>query len=107
VKDQRARRRRRIKLLRQALEGDPLALQPGDQIDQIFQRAPQPVQAPDDQRIARTEMIERLRQSSPLRLGPAHGIGEDAGAASNCERILLQIQRLVLGRDSCVARGYA
>ncbi len=81
------------------LNPTPPLLQQGDDLQQVLQRAPQPVQPPHDEGVAGPKEGERLVQPRPLRPGAADRVGEQAPAAGLLERVALQVERLLLGRD--------
>src|SRR5512147_1712080 len=73
----------------------------------VLERAPQPVELPDDEGIAGPEEGERFGQSDAFVLGTAGDVGEELPAAGLLERVLLEIEVLVLGRDTRVADEHA
>ena len=75
----------------------PLVLQPGDQLDDVAERAADTVEFPHRERIARTKVVKRLGQAGPVGDGAAAGVLIQAIAAGALQRITLQRQ-VLLGR---------
>jgi hypothetical protein len=72
-------------------------------IDEVAQRAPEPVQPPHHERVALTEVIERPRQLGPLAERAAGRVAEDPGASRRGERIMLKRELLLDRGDPGVA----
>jgi hypothetical protein len=60
----------------------------------VPQRAPQPVQPPDDDDISGSGVIKQLNQSGPIIDGTGRTVSEHPGATSLRQRI--QLQGLIL-----------
>jgi hypothetical protein len=50
----------------EAAESDAALSQPGDGADQMPQRPAKPVQLPDDQSVARAELVQELLEGGPV-----------------------------------------
>ncbi len=87
----------------QAPEADLLPLEPLGERDQVLERAAEPVEAPDDQGVAGPRHLEREGEAGPLGPGAADPVLVDLLAAGGGERVALQGQVLVVGRDPGVA----
>ena len=72
-----------IDLLGQALKADLAAMQLGDPLDEVFERAAKPVQPPDDKRIPFPDVGKRLGKTLALGLCAAYRVGEDFEAAGS------------------------
>ena len=76
------------------LKPTPPLVEPGHRLDEVPQRAPEPVEPPDDEDVALADIGEGLLQAEPLGTGAAGGVGEDLLAAGRGEGILLQVEDL-------------
>ena len=85
------------------LQPDALLLKPVHPGNQILDRAPQAVEAPDDKRVTCTQEFFHLRQSGALGHRPADPVNDDLLAARLFQRVLLQLKMLVLGGDSGIS----
>ncbi len=72
-----------IDLLGQALKANVSAMQLGDPLNEVFERAAKPVQTPDDKRIPFPDVGKRLGKTLALGLCPADRVGEDFEAAGS------------------------
>src|SRR4051812_2401630 len=97
VKNQLAAAGRGIDLLLQGAEANPALLQLFDRVDEVGEGAAEPVQPPDDERVTRSEVRERLGQTRPVGDRARDSIGVDVFAASNSECVLLERESLVKG----------
>jgi hypothetical protein len=79
----------------QRTEADAPLGESADRIDEVAQRAPEPVQPPHHERVALTEVIERPRQLGPLAERAAGRVAEDPGASRRGERIMLERELLL------------
>jgi hypothetical protein len=77
VEDELAAGRRRVDALLQRAEPDAGVFELRDGLDELLERAPEPVEPPDDQRIARAEIVQRGRQPPAVGTGTADRVGED------------------------------
>ena len=59
--------RPRIDAFRETLEVNPARLEPGHQIHQAFDTAPEPIELPDGERIACAQVREHLNQPRSVR----------------------------------------
>ncbi len=73
----------------------------------MLEAAPEPVEPPDDERVAGAQLVERLGQPGPLRLPPAHAVGEEPVAAGGGQRVELEVEGLLPGRDPGVTDVHA
>jgi hypothetical protein len=105
VEDQFVRRGGRVDLLGQAFEPDSPLVELGDELDQILQRAPEPIQPPDDEDIAFAKIVEGLLQPWLVAARATHGVGDDAVALGGGQSVALQIEDLLEGGDAGVADG--
>src|SRR4051794_16725647 len=71
----------RIDCLLEALKADALLLEVSDEVDEVAKGPTQPIQAPDDQRIALADIGECLSQAWPFRGGTACRVAEDCDTA--------------------------
>ena len=85
----------RVDRLLQAAEADLPRLEGGDRLDQVLERAPQPVELPDDEGVAGPEEGDRFGQSDAFVLDTAGDVGEELPAAGLLERVLLEPTVLV------------
>lgn len=69
----------------------------------MAQRAPEAIELPDHQDIARTQTRQQGLKHRPLGLGAADHFLEDLRAASSAQGIDLQVNALLLGADPRVA----
>lgn len=86
-----------------ALELRTALLQSLGALEQILQRAAQPIQSPHHQGVASAQIFERAAQTGPIGLGAAGLVAVDALAAGRREGIVLEIEVLVVGGDARVA----
>ena len=63
----------------------------------------QPVEAPDDERVAGAQGGERLPEAGARCLRPRDGVPEDTTAPRLRQRVPLSIERLVIGRNTGIA----
>src|SRR5207249_2828977 len=81
-------------------------LQPGDCLYKVWQGSPETIELPDDEGVTPADVAERLFQALTLGLGAAGSIGEDPIAPGLLERILLERESLILGRDTSIAKQH-
>jgi hypothetical protein len=103
VEHQPAALRGGVDALAEALEAHAPALEVADDVQQVAQGAAQPVELPDQERVAGAELVEHLRQLRSGRQGAAGGIHEDAVAAGGAQGVELEVRRLLARRDAGVA----
>jgi hypothetical protein len=89
VEDQLPATRRRVDLLRQALEADPRLCQGIEQLDEIRERAAEAIEPPDDERVTGATEVKCFPETRPLSLRPTHRVGEDLLAADCLKRVAL------------------
>ena len=89
VEDEAAARCGGVDRLGQRAEADALPLKSGDGLDQVRQRATEPVELPHRQHIALADVAQRPREARPV--GPDSGgaVLEQLGASCRLERIAL------------------
>ena len=73
--------------------------------DQILERAPQPIQTPNDERVPCAEMVQGIAEARSLSC-TARMILEDAIAPCFPECIALEVEGLVVGRDARVTNQH-
>jgi hypothetical protein len=73
---------------------------------EILDAPTKPVELPDDERVALPENVERLLESRTVGDLPAHRVVEDLDASGACQRLVLNVETLVLGRDTGVADAH-
>jgi hypothetical protein len=89
-----ARRRGGVDLTREDLQADAALLQVSDELDDVGQRAPDAVELPYDQRIARTRHLERTGKTRPFGCAPGAGVVVDTLTAGLRDGVALQIEAL-------------
>jgi hypothetical protein len=70
----------------------------------VPQGAAEPVELPDDQGVARPQLVQELGEGGPVGAGAAGGLGEHPIAAGGSEGVDLQLWLLVGGRDAGIAK---
>ena len=107
MKHQPTRRGRGVDALGKAAEAELAALELADQLNQVTQRATETVQAPDHQRVLTVAQLPECRRELwPLFQRPRRGIAKAALAADRLERVELQREILIDGRDASVANQH-
>ena len=86
-----------VDLLLQRAEANAPVLESPDGVDQMRQRAAQPVQPPDHQGVACSKVGERLGEAGAFRHGARHRIGVELLAAGSGQCVLLEGEGLVSG----------
>jgi hypothetical protein len=102
-KDELAAGRRAVDHLGEAPDSDASLLQVADDLDQMGDGAPEPVQAPNSKDILRADVGERLRQSRPVNTGARKLVAEDSLAPGSLQGVDLQVEQLIRLRGTCVA----
>ena len=97
AKDKSPRRRGRVDVTGQHLQPDPLLLKLADKPDDMRQGSSDPVEFPDDKRVALASGVECLGKAGPLGGAARTDILVDLPTASLFERIALKVEAL-LGR---------
>ena len=87
----------------EALEPDPTLQQHAGQLNQVPQGAPEAVELPDHQDIARAQLTEHGLQHRALDADPARHLLVDLPTAGAAQGIDLQVQALVFGADTGIA----
>jgi hypothetical protein len=90
--------------LLEAAEADPTLSQAGNGVDQMAQGAAEPVELPDDQGVARAQLVQDLGEGGPVGVGATGGLGEDPVAAGPLEGVDLELGVLVGGGDTGIAQ---
>src|SRR5450755_548367 len=95
---------RGVDALGQAAKPELPALKLADQLDQMPQRAADAIQAPHHQGVlAVAQLLQRPLELRPLRKRSRRGVAEPPGTARRFERVELQREVLLVGRDAGVA----
>jgi hypothetical protein len=89
--------------LLKAAEPDPALGQARDGVDQMAQGTAQPVQFPNDQGVARAELVQKLLEGRAVSPGAAGGLSEYPVAAGGGEGVDLEVWLLVGGGDADIA----
>jgi hypothetical protein len=89
--------------LLQAAEPDPAVGEAGHGVDQVAQRAAEPVELPHHQGVAGAELVQDLLEGGPVAARAAGGLGEHPVAAGRGEGVDLEVWLLVGGGDAGVA----
>src|SRR5262249_19034040 len=97
----------RIHIFLQALESNPVIAEVGNRSNEVLEGAAEPIQPPDHQCIARSQVGHGSLQLWTLSLRPAGHVRKDLLAASPLERVGLEIKRLVLGGDTSITYEHA
>src|SRR3546814_8644908 len=92
-----------IDLLGERAETHAARRQLADFLEQVAHRTPKTIEFPDHQRVAGTQIGERLGQAGPIGFCSRCIIVEYAIATGNAQRVELQRQLLCCGRDAPVA----
>ena len=71
--------------------------------DKVLERPAQAVESPDDKGVIASGDVERPQQTWPLRPSSAHPVLENPFASGFGQRIELQVEVLIVGRDAGVA----
>ena len=103
VEHQPAARGGGVDRLGQRAQADALLAHGLDGLDQLLERARQAIQLPDHQRVALAHVAECRLELGPLTLRAGGLLLVDLGAPGRGERIQLQGEILLLGRDPGVA----
>src|SRR5260221_6924487 len=93
---------RGVNLLRQADELNTTLLKTLEPLDQVGQRAPCPIQFPDNERIPWRYIGQRLVQTFPLSLRSGHLVHKPFLAACFFERVYLECLVLLLFGDAYI-----
>ena len=84
-------------------EPNPALGEPSDGVDQVAQGATEAVQFPDDQGVARPQLIQDLLEGRAVGAGAAGRVGEHPVAAGVLEGVDLELWLLVGGGDAGIA----
>jgi hypothetical protein len=95
MKNELAAKRGGLDVLLQTLEANIALLQVGDRVDQMAQGPTQSVKLPDNQGVARPQLVENLAQLGALVDRTAGSVGEDPIATGSLERVELEVRVLV------------
>lgn len=74
-----------------------------DELDEMGKVAAESIESPDGEDVTGQEDVEQFGQRRPGGGGPARGVGEDAFATESSQRVALQIEILLGGRDPGVS----
>ena len=78
-------------------------MQGGNSFDELLERAPQTIQAPNDEDIASADKLQCLMEACSLCGTAAGRVGENLRATDFMQCIILQVESLVLRRDASIA----
>ena len=92
----------RVNALRQTFKPNVLGVEFCESFNEVLERAAKPIEPPDDEDVPFPEEVQGFLQAFALLLGPADCISEDFDTAGRFERVLLEVEVLVLGRYACV-----
>jgi hypothetical protein len=81
----------------------PRSASPGDGVDQVAQRAAEPIQLPHDKGVAGAQLIQELLEDGPVGAGAAGRLGEHSIAAGALEGVDLELWLLIGGGDAGIA----
>ncbi len=93
-------RGRGVDLFGQRAKADLAVVQVLDRVDQVFEAAAKPIQAPDHERVAGGEELKAGVELGAMAQGPRADIAKHAPAAGLLERVELQ-------REVLIVRGHA
>ncbi len=96
-----------VNALLNTTKSDTLSLKLGDRLDEVFERAAQAVEPPDNEGIAAPDEVQGLVQSWPVRFGATGGTGKDALTADCLKSILLEGKGLFLRGDTGIANEHS
>ena len=106
MKDQFPSARGRINILGEAFEADAPLMEGRDGFDQVLERAAEPIESLDDQRIALAQIEQGILESWAFGHAAADGVGERLPTPSFRKRILLKIQCLLKRGDPRIANQH-
>lgn len=81
----------------------PALRQTGHGVDEMAKRAPQAVEPPDDERVALAQVIEQPGELDAVIERAAGGVAEDPHAPCSGQRVVLQRELLLTGRNPRIA----
>ncbi len=93
----------RVDVLLEAFKTDALRFQSYDGVDQMPERSPQPIQAPDHQSVATSQVADGSSKTRTLGFRPRNVIGEELLAACLFETVQLKVESLIVRGDAGVA----
>jgi hypothetical protein len=73
----------------------------------VWERSPEPIELPDDEGVPAAGEAYRLVETRSVRLGAAGGIGEQPLTPGLLQRVLLERERLIVGRDPGIPNKHA
>lgn len=85
----------RVDGVREADEVDALLLEERHEVYELLHASTEPVELPDDERVAFSEDIERTVESRAIRGRPGPRVIEDPLASRACQRLVLNVETLV------------
>ncbi len=91
----------------ETLELDTLLLELTDQIDQVLDASPKPVQLPDHERVSFAKTFLRLRKARAFCSAAAYLVFKDLLTAGLLKRPNLELKILILCGNPCVADQHA
>ena len=99
MKDEATCRRPRVEAFLKRDESDAVLLKPIKNFQQIAGRAPEPVESPDDKRVARPQAVQALFQLRAVHGAAAHGFLVNFSAPGFLQLRKLRFGRLIYGRS--------
>jgi hypothetical protein len=103
VEDELAARGGGVDRLLEAAEPDPAVGQAGDGVDQVAERLAEAVEFPDDEGVARAQLVQDLLKGGSVGAGAAGGLGEHPVATGALQRVDVELRLLVGGGDAGIA----
>ena len=97
---------RGIDALRHARKAHAHCLQLLDNLDQVLERAPQPVEPPDRERVARAQHFQQSEQLGPVGLAAGLLLFVDTLTPGVDQGVSLKVEVLVVGADAGVADSH-
>ena len=85
------------------MELDAFGVQFGDEVDELFDAAPEAVKFPHDERVTRSQYVQRFGQSRAFGAGSRDGVLEDSLTSRMGEGFTLKVKALFRGGNSRVS----
>ena len=96
MKEESSCRRARVDAVRHAQEVDVLVLELTDEVHKLLDGATEPIELPDDERVARSQLFERLPKPRTISALAAGLVLEELLAPRTFERVALNVETLIL-----------
>lgn len=103
VEHQHASRRGGVDVLGERAEPDASGRHLADLLDQVTHRAAESIELPDHQRVAGAKIGQRFGKTGPVGSGTRRPVVENTFASGSPERVVLERELLVGGRDAGIA----